>query len=158
MRRGVATARTSSRSTRMHMLVVASKVMSHAVCFWKELARRLSHVSTVVIAQMDCTRNDLGPLWGCPVWHCPKVALLCLARILSQGSVSGFPTIALFPSGDTSGMIEFYASRPDESGSCQHRREHAMAKVGSRKPDDMIRWLHTKAAVLTRMFHCNYRW
>mmetsp|Transcript_14881 Transcript_14881/g.30968 ORF Transcript_14881/g.30968 Transcript_14881/m.30968 type:complete len:294 (+) Transcript_14881:39-920(+) len=71
---------------------------------YKELARRLSHVSTVVIAQMDCTRNDLGPLWG---------------------SVSGFPTIALFPSGDTSGMIEFY--------------------VGSRKPDDMIRWLHTKA-------------
>ena len=27
-----------------------------------------------------------------------------------------------------------------------------LAKVGSRKPDDMIRWLHTKAAVLTRMF------
>ncbi|OLQ01890.1 Ribonucleoside-diphosphate reductase large subunit [Symbiodinium microadriaticum] len=71
---------------------------------YKELARRLSHVSTVVIAQMDCTRNDLGPLWG---------------------SVSGFPTIALFPSGDASGMIEFY--------------------VGSRRPDDMIKWLHTKA-------------
>lgn len=60
---------------------------------YQELAKRLAHVSSLVVSQMDCTQNDLGPL----------------KRI-----VHGYPTIALFPDGRKDQVQLYVGNRSPE--------------------------------------------
>ena len=51
-----------------------SRIVIHA-SVRQELARQLSHVRTLIVSQMECTQNDLGPLWrrfaqSRSVWIC----------------------------------------------------------------------------------------
>ncbi|CAJ1383281.1 unnamed protein product [Effrenium voratum] len=89
---------------------------------YQELARRLSHVSSLVVSQMDCTQNDLGPL---------------------RRVVRGFPTVALFPAGRKNDIAIYVGDRsPDDLAKWLHTKvTHAFAdtedslNVGD--PDDL---------------------
>ena len=67
----------------------------------------------------------------------------------SLGYVSGYPTIALFPSGGT-GRIDLYAARQHSASASHYVNAEPACKVGSRRPDDMIKWLHTNATDLQK--------
>jgi len=79
---------------------------------YKELARRLSHVSTLVISWMDCTQNDLGPL---------------------KGIVMGYPTVALFPAGSSKVSLYVGNRSPEDMMKWLHTK---VAKAFSDTPSD----------------------
>lgn len=60
---------------------------------YQELAKKLSHVQSLVVSQMDCTQNDLGPL---------------------RRVVRGYPTIALFPDGRKEDIQLYVGNRSPE--------------------------------------------
>jgi len=67
---------------------------------YKELARRLKHVKSLRIMKLDATRNEVEGMM-----------------------IQGFPTIVLFPAGQSPKKQIMYH--------------------GNRQPDDMIQWLHS---------------
>lgn len=68
---------------------------------YKELSKRLKHVKTMTIAKLDATRNEVEGM-----------------------TVKGFPTVILFPAGQTGGKgaVEYH---------------------GDRSPEDITKWLHS---------------
>jgi protein disulfide-isomerase A1 len=66
---------------------------------WKDLGKKLQHVKTLRIMKLDATRNEVEGM-----------------------TISGYPTIVLFPAGRTLKQEVHYS--------------------GSRQPGDMLAWLH----------------
>merc|ERR1712000_351684 len=72
---------------------------------YKDLAKKLKHVQSLRISKLDATRNEVEGM-----------------------TIQSFPTVALFPAGDT------HPKRP-------------VAYQGSRTPEEMIQWLHEVCSI-----------